>query len=125
MTTLGASNLDEADSALSGGEEDSGLFIFLSKVGVNEDDYLWYISVIHKTRTLVLKRNVRERYINKEICLSFVKEANDKETYINNCKRGSCIKKGMVDIIEYLVTRRNFVRPNIFTDLYLVMFSEG
>ena len=37
---------------------------FLSKVGVNEEDYLWYISIIHKTRTLVLKRNVRERYIN-------------------------------------------------------------
>ena len=40
---------------------------FLSKVKVNEEDYLRYISIIHKTRTLVLKRNVRERYINKEM----------------------------------------------------------
>ena len=50
---------------------------------------------------LYTTENVSKRYINKEICLSFVKEVNDKETYINNCKRWSCIKKGMVDIIEY------------------------
>ena len=37
---------------------------FLAKVGVKESDYLFYINLIHKTRTLVLKRSVKERYIN-------------------------------------------------------------
>ena len=37
---------------------------FLIKLGVEEDVYLRYISIIHKSRTLVLKRKVSERFIN-------------------------------------------------------------
>jgi len=49
---------------------------------------------------LYTEENVEEVWIDKEICLSFVKE-NDKKEYLQNCEKWNCIEDGKINILDY------------------------
>lgn len=49
---------------------------------------------------LYTTKNINDVYINKDICLKYVKE-DDHEEYLDNCMKWNCINEDEIDIIEY------------------------
>jgi hypothetical protein len=50
--------------------------------------------------SLYTTKNIEEQYLNKNLCLSFVKD-EDKEQYMENMEKWNCIEGEELDIIEY------------------------
>ena len=49
---------------------------------------------------LYTEENVEEVWIDKETCLSFVKET-DQDEYLENCEKWGCIEDGKINILDY------------------------
>ena len=49
---------------------------------------------------LYTEENVEQVWIDKETCLSFVKE-NEQKEYLENCEKWNCIEDGKINILDY------------------------
>lgn len=47
--------------------------------------------------------NIKRKYLDEEVCLSYIQNDEDKKEFINNCNEWDCFINGKINIIKYSV----------------------